>query len=90
VNNYGYDVDVRSSPSVVDERILDNGGEREIKLRTKSPRKFVIRILDRRDGIPILINGDRYVPITPKSSPLYRYNILIRPGRNTFLNFVDF
>jgi len=82
VNNYGYDVDVRSSASVLEDMIVPKSGTKEIKVRTNSAKKFVLRIYDRRDGIPILINGESYVKITPSSSPLYRYSILIKPGRN--------
>ena len=82
MNNYGYEVDVRSSASVVEDIVVPTSGTKEIKVRTNSAKKFVLRIYDRRDGIPILINGESYVKITPTSSPLYRYNILIEPGRN--------
>jgi hypothetical protein len=53
----------------------------EIEETTNSAEYFVIRIYDSRDGIPILIGGESYVRVTPKSSPQYQYNIVVEPGK---------
>ncbi len=52
VNNYGYDVDVRSNSDVIQDVTIPTGKDLEIKKGTNSAKYFVIRIYDRRDGIP--------------------------------------
>lgn len=81
INKYGYDVDVRSSADFIKDFTVPNGTERYIEDRTASSQYFVIRVYDRRDRIPILINGKTYVRMIPTSSPEYVYNILVKPGK---------
>ena len=90
MNNYGYNVDVHSSASVVEDVIVPVGEEKEIKVITNSAKKFTLRVYDRRDGIPILINGKRYVIIETKSSPLYFYNVVVEPGKNWIKKLLSF
>ncbi|CAB4011013.1 Glyco X precursor, partial [Paramuricea clavata] len=84
VNNYGYNVDVRSNTGVIQDVMVLAGAVREIEETTNSAEYFVIRIYDSRDGIPILIDGESYVRVTPKSSPQYQYNIVVEPGEIKF------
>jgi hypothetical protein len=80
VNNHGSDVDVRTNTDVIQDYIVPDGEDRHIQEITETAGYFVIRIYDRRDGIPILIDGESYVKITPKTSPQYEYNIVLGSG----------
>ena len=40
-----------------------------------------MRVYDRRDGIPILVDGKKYAVITPTSSPEDIYDFTLYPGR---------
>ena len=81
MNNYGYDVDVRSSADFIKDFTVPSGAERYIEDRTASSEYFVIRFYDRRDRIPILIKGKTYVRMIPTSSPENVYNIVLEPGK---------
>ena len=80
VNNYGSDVDVRTNTDVIQDYIVPDGEDRHIQEITETAGYFVIRFYDRRDGIPILIDGESYVKITPKTSPQYQYSYVLGPG----------
>ena len=80
VNNYGYDVDVRGNSDVIQDVTIPTGKDLQIKKGTNSAKYFVIRIYDRRDGIPISIDGGSYAKITPKSSSEFVYEFLLEPG----------
>ena len=82
VNEYGYDVDVRSNTDTIQDVIVSAGETRDITGTTNLAEYFVVRVYDRRDGIPIMINGSSYVKITPSSSPQFVYNIEIEPGKS--------
>ena len=85
-NNYGYEVEVRSSKDFIEGVIVPNGAVREIKERSNSPEYLIVRVYDRRDGIPIQIGSKSYVKITPKSSPQYWYKIVVEEGTHNFSN----
>ena len=82
VNGYGYDVDVRSNSDVFDDLVVVSGEDARIDETTNSAEPFVVRVYDRRDGIPIQINGKSYVKITPTSSQQFVYNIELEPGKS--------
>ena len=81
MNNYGYNVDVRSNTGVIQDVMVLAGTVHEIEETTNSAEYFVIRIYDSRDGIPIPIGGESYVKVTPTSSPQYQYNIVVEHGK---------
>ena len=80
-NNYGYDVEVRANTDVFEDVVVPAGSQYPINEVTNTGNNFILRIYDRRDGIPILINGQNYKVIAPKSSPQYVYSIVIKPGK---------
>ena len=89
VNNYGYDVDVRSNSDTVQDVIVGARETYDITEKTNSPKSIVVRVYDRRDGIPIMVKGERYVKISPRSSPQYVQRILLKPGKSRLLNFYN-
>lgn len=79
VNNYGYDVDVRSSTDRIKGFDILTGAQRRFTFSTASAEAFVLRFYDSRDGIPILYNGESYVKIIP-SLLQDGYIIVLEPG----------
>ena len=90
VNNYGYDIDVRSSSDVFDDFEIPKDQKRDIQRTSTTAEAFVIRFYDRRDGIPILINGENYVRIIPRTSPSFVHDIVVEAGkfRSTLVNIL--
>ncbi|XP_028402030.1 uncharacterized protein LOC114524971 [Dendronephthya gigantea] len=84
VNDYGYDIDVRSSSDVIDDFEVPKGEERNIQATSNTAESFVIRFYDRRDGIPILVKGENYVRIMPRTSPLFVHDIVVEAGEIKF------
>ena len=80
LNYYGYHVDVRTNPSVIEDFVVSYGTIGKIDMETNSPKPFVLRIYDRRDGIPIPVDGKNYALITPKLSPEDVYDFTLYPG----------
>ena len=58
-----------------------NGNDGEVTTTTSSRQPVVLRVYDEKDGIPIPINGEMYVLITPMESPDYQYNYIVKPGK---------
>ena len=46
-----------------------------------SRQPVVLRVYGENDGIPIPINGQMYVLITPTESPDYQYKVIVKPGK---------
>ncbi|XP_046853752.1 uncharacterized protein LOC124446913 [Xenia sp. Carnegie-2017] len=83
-NDYGNDVDVRTNSEIFDDFVVEEGSQFEVNRTSFSDVPFILRVFDRRDGIPVMIDDNNYVVIHPTVSKDYIYKILVKPGEKKF------